>query len=435
MRGAIAIVAMLTLSGAARPIDAYRDVRRELIAKYPDWMSGNESRDFAKTLNRVWSIVGEWTAAYLSAHPGATAKDLAAAVEELNGSECAKEGGPCGIYRLTAEAIRLGDGTFVVTAGYPQSGTFFVVGKSGVLWNIKAVAARHYARRDEIAYWAWIGFGWGDGPMISLRLGSLPPTRGGNPRFYVDGEGAAAAGGTYRKQIGIWAWDGRAARPQFIRSYSVSVETHPLELTDGVFRIPIKGDFKTFFSSGGSPEPEVIWTLQVTPDGVHDLGKKHVVPELQRVDELFDRILRGRSTKDLASPRVVATLRKLFDGAEAGSRMGMLGTWSVKANILEFQADGLDCTPLLFTVEKRAKGHYFSDVRTNCPRKTSKRVAPSVDSMPRGERSWRTLPSASRNARATSSPPPASPARMRCRTSLRAAPPSSARSSPTATPR
>ena len=63
MRGAIAIVAMLTLSGSARPIDAYRDVRRELVAKYPDWMSGNESRDFAKTLNRVWSIVGEWTAA------------------------------------------------------------------------------------------------------------------------------------------------------------------------------------------------------------------------------------------------------------------------------------------------------------------------------------------------------------------------------------
>src|SRR5436305_1467916 len=83
-------------------------------------------------------------------------------------------------------------------------------------------SARHYARRDEIGYWAWIEFPWGDGPMVG-RVAPLPAARNGHPRFYVDGEGAAAAGGTYRKQIGIWEWDGRAATPLFLRSYSTSV--------------------------------------------------------------------------------------------------------------------------------------------------------------------------------------------------------------------
>jgi hypothetical protein len=365
MRGVIAIAAMLSLSGAARPIDAYRDVRSELVANYPNWLDAARSPQFAKTLNRVWPIVGDWMAAVLREQPGATAQELAASVAELNGAEFADADGPCGSYRLEAQAIPLGGGTFAVSVAYPQSGTFFVVDKTGVRWNIKDLAARHYARRDEIGYWAWIGFPWGDGPMIG-RVEALPPERNGHPRFYVDGVGAAAAGGTYRKQIGIWEWDGRAAKPLFIRSYWVSFDTPAIELADGMLRIPFKGSYKSFSSCGGCPEPVIVWTLQVTPDGVRDLGKKHLVPELQRLDELIDRVLRGRSTKDLAAPRVAATLRKLLAGAEAGSALGMIGPWSVTGNTLAFEADELECAPLRFTMEKRASGIYFSDVATNC---------------------------------------------------------------------
>ena len=83
MRGAVAVLVlgvMLSVSGPARPIDAYRDVRRGLVSRYPDWMRASERPDFAKALNRVWPIVGEWTASYLNSHPGASAKELAAGV-------------------------------------------------------------------------------------------------------------------------------------------------------------------------------------------------------------------------------------------------------------------------------------------------------------------------------------------------------------------
>ena len=197
------------------------------------------------------------------------------------------------------------------------------------------------------------------------HLGSLAPTRGGHARFYVDGHTGTMGGGTFRKQISIWEWDGRIATPQFIRSYFISFDTGRNEFADGMLRIPIKGDYKSFFSCGGCPEPEIVWTLQVTPDGVRDLGKKHVVPELQQADELFDRLLHGRSTRDLASPRVAAKLRKLVDyGPDPGlHQLGMLMEWHVTADGLELLVDDVDCGPLRFRIEKRARGLYFSDVQ------------------------------------------------------------------------
>lgn len=346
---------------AASLSGSYGELRHQLMTQYPDWVAAARSPEFAKSLNRAWPLVGEASAAYLRTHPAATAKDLAAAVQQLNGAKCSQKDEPCRSYTLTADAVPLGNGTFVVLASYPQSAAFFVVSKSGVLWNIKDVAARHYAKRDEIGYWAWIEFPFGDGPMIG-RIGSLPPTRSGHPRFYVDGQGAALAGGTYRQQISVWEWEGRTAVPEIIQSYWVSVQTDPNELRNGEFRIPIKGTYKTFYSCGQCAEPRVVWTLQVTPDGVRDLGKKHVVPELQQLDELFDRVLHGRSTRELASPRVAAALRKNFAGVH--DRLGMLGSWSVKGTVFDFQFDSDDvrCGNLRFTVEKRPNGLYFSDV-------------------------------------------------------------------------
>lgn len=345
---------------AASLSGSYSHVRHQLMTQCPDWVIAARSPDFAKSLNRIWPIVGEWSASYLRTHPAATAKDLAAAVKQLNGAKCAKNDEPCLSYELAADAVPLGHDTFAVLASYPQSATFFVVAKSGVLWNIKDVAVQHYAKRDEIGYWVWIEFPFGDGPMIG-RIGPLPPTRSGHARFYVNGEGAALAGGTYRKQISVWEWDGHTAVPEVIKSYWVSVQTDANELTNGEFRIPMKGQYKTFYSCGQCPEPRVTWTLRVTPDGVRDLGRKHAVPELQRLDELFARFLHRRSTSDLASPRVAAALHKYLSDAE-GDSLGMLGSWGLEANTLEFAADHLDCGRLRFTVETRPKGLYFSNV-------------------------------------------------------------------------
>jgi hypothetical protein len=362
----LAAIALLFLSGSPQPPPtAYRDFRRQLIAQYPDWQRASEKPAFAKALNRAWRMVGDSTAEYLHSHPEASAKEIAAAVEALNGGKCAENDDPCASYQLEAEALPLG-GAFVVSATYPQGGTFFVVDSTGVRWNIKDMAARHYAKRDEIGKWAWIGFGWGEGPLIP-RLRPLAPMRNGHPRFCVDADTGTAIGGTFARQISVWEWTGREALPQFIRSYSISFETGAIEVKDDAIRIPIKGDYKTFYSCGQCVEPKVIWTLRITPDGVRDAGKTHVVPELEKVDELFDRILRKKSTKDLAAPRVATALRKLLAGFEPGD-IGMLGEWHVTdengRHVLQFLADNIDCGPWRFEMERRAGGLYFLDVQT-----------------------------------------------------------------------
>lgn len=356
-------------------IDAYRDLRRELMTKYPDWNRASLTPDFAKALNRGWRMVGNVAAEYLRAHPDADAKELAAAVETLNGGTCPENDEVASTYELAAEALPLGGGAFVVSATYAYVGTFFIIDSSGMRWSIKDVAARHYAKRDEIGKWAWIGFGWGDGPLIP-QLRPLPATRDGHPRFAVDANTGTMIGGTYAQQISVWEWTGRAVRPQFIRSYWISFETGAVEVKANAIRIPIKGSYKTLHSCGQCVEPVVIWTLRVTPDGVRDAGKVHVVRELETVDELFDRVVHGKSTKELAAPRVAATLHRLMgDAGPDGYSLGMF-EWHIREDsgrrVLELLADEMECGPWRFEVQRRAGGTYFSDVR----------IAERCDSLP-----------------------------------------------------
>lgn len=289
---------------------------------------------------------------FLNAQPTATADALVQEVERLDPDQ------------LTATAVQLSDGvhaTYAVSVAFPQNGTFFVVarndtGRFAVRWNVKDVAARRQSDDDEIGQWSRMDFAWGYGPLRG-EIGRLPPSRTGEPRFYVDAEGAAPAGGTWNKQLSIWEWNGQEALPLLARSYAVSVDTGPVVLDGATLVIPTKDSYKTFYSCGQCPEPQVLWTVQVTPDGVRDLGKKHVTPELQIVDELFDRVLRGKRSGDIASARAAATLRRVMDELDLpkeASPLGMLSHWQItKANgrrVLEFAADHLPCRTLQFVM-------------------------------------------------------------------------------------
>jgi hypothetical protein len=289
-----------------------------------------------------WPEVGKQVAAYLDAHPNAAANDVAKSVKGV-----------------TTGALQLDRATWLVSAEYPKNGTFFVVTRGGVLWDIKPLAQRHLAKRDEIGKWAWTGGGWGDGPLLP-SIGAARASRSGHPRFYVDATADTDAGGTYAKQISVWEWNGREAVPLLIKSYATSIETGPDVLTSDLLTIRTKGSYKAFYSCGACVEPEQLWRISITPDGVRDLGRTDVVPELRRFDELVDRVIHHRSTAALATTAVVKLVRSRLDG----DTLGMLGDFHVSRSghggVLYFDSDLLEGHALRLEIDGRPGKPYFT---------------------------------------------------------------------------
>jgi hypothetical protein len=143
-----------------------------------------------------------------------------------------------------------------------------------VQWDIQSAAQSHVAERDEIGNWA------GDSPLLPA-IGIATPSRDGHPRFYVNAT-AAEGGGTYARQISVWEWNGREALPLFIKTFPASVETGADDLRPGLLTLHTKGTFKTFFSCGTCAEPEMLWRIEITPDGIRHLDAKDLVPELRQ---------------------------------------------------------------------------------------------------------------------------------------------------------
>jgi hypothetical protein len=351
---------------------SYQRARRELTTHYADWMEAADAPAFPRALNRAWWIAGEWAAAFLNAHPRATARQLAGAIVALDPPRrCADADGPCfDEYHLCAHAVRLDEDrgeAYAVDVNYPRSGTFFVIARDGrgpfhVAWTIKDLADRHYALRDDIGKWAWVDFPWNDGPLIGT-VGALPKSGPGQGRFYVDASAAPLGGGTYPNQISIWEWNGREAVPLFVESYSVSFDTSPLAVHGGLLEIQTKGDYKQLSSCGMCPEPRVHWRLMVGPYGVRDLGRRHLVPELEQVDELWDRLVRGKPADTIAAPSVSRALEPLIREMRADAHsdrdlsLGMLGDWKVTTkngrSRIDLDTDHLICNSLHFEAEPR----------------------------------------------------------------------------------
>jgi hypothetical protein len=201
----------------------------------------------------------------------------------------------------------------------------------------------------------------------------LPPTNRGDPRFLIDAM-AFTRRSEFSKQVSIWEWNGQEAIPLLIKTYRSTINTGEIGFDGTLLRIPTKEDYKTFFSSSMSSEAKVIWTVKVTPKGIEDLGKTHEDPELQWVDELWNRLLSGKNAEDLASSQVIGILKQIIREEKIDDSLGMLGSWKVekrrKDTILRFTADDLVYRYLYFKIEKRNNRPYFSKIRVcdNCER-------------------------------------------------------------------
>jgi hypothetical protein len=326
-------------------------------------------------LARQWSLAGEWVAAWLDAHPSSGADGVKTAIAGLMPSE-------------TPRYLVLNDAAFLVAA--PSSiGNVFIVAKTGDRYRLAWSTAQRQVASGKTAeilaawrpenarqgrrgpYWTASGKA---GPVIP-HLGSLPTDAKGRARFYIDGWYQQGAGGTVGAQISLWVWDGIIARAQITRDYTLMVaQTDGTRIEGDLLKVQQKKSFRTFFSCGQCEERQTDWIVRVTPEGMKELGERSVVPELDAVDEFFDRLIHGKSAADVATPAAIQAATKIVREARAERSdeewkkfptLGMIGrstiTKEAGEEILCLETD--DTGAHVFTLKPIRNGYFIGEVK------------------------------------------------------------------------
>src|SRR6478672_9291988 len=118
----------------------------------------------ARAIGRLWELLQQGTAAYLNAHPKASARevqaDLAIRVKEDD---------------QTPSAVRLGGDAVVVSAMWGFYGDAFIVSRApgepyAVTWDLRALAAKG-PPDGELAAWSYADPGVHSGPLGGVVLG------------------------------------------------------------------------------------------------------------------------------------------------------------------------------------------------------------------------------------------------------------------------
>jgi hypothetical protein len=332
-----------------------------------------------KLLARQWSLAGEWVAAWLTAHPHAGAEGVKDALAELAPSSAP-------VYLV------LNATTFLVVAPSPI-GNVFVVSKSGDDYRLAWSTAQRQRATGQSAEMlaAWLAenarydgrgrLNWTSsisvGPL-DPELGLLPSDGKGHPRFYIEGTYAEEAGGSAGEQISLWAWDGVTAHLQLSRIYTIALDqTVGARMEGDLLKVQQKKFFRTFFSADPEPERQTDWIVRIAPDGMKELGEKSAVPELDAVDELFYRVINGKSATDIAAPAAVEAAKGIVDCARTGEsekewkefpNLGMIERWSVTKNkggeVLCLAL--IDCGAHKFELRPAGGGFFITDItKTN----------------------------------------------------------------------
>jgi hypothetical protein len=333
-------------------------------------------------LARQWSLAGEWVAAWLNAHPHAGAEGVKAAVAKLANLSVSQRSW---LAPSSPEYLELNATTFLVVA--PSAiGNVFIVSKSGddyrVAWSSAQVQEASGESAKVLADWRAENAHPGVGSVQPARLAILPADAKGHPRFYIVGNYAQGEVGTFGEQISLWVWDGVTARPQLTRIYAVYADQDVgTRMEDDLLKVQQKKRFRAFYSSEDSAERQTDWIVRITPDGMKELGEKSLVPELDVVDELFYRVINGKSASDIASPAAVRAAKSIVDDAREGESekqwkefpmLGMIMQLSVTNN----NDDKVVCLALdaganVFKLRPAGTGLFITEIaKTNdsCPK-------------------------------------------------------------------
>lgn len=286
------------------------------------------------------------------------------------------------------DIIRIGKDLYVFAVATETGGTVLVIGRQGgqfaQLWTLAAASVtRQQDPKDLIGAWLPDRTGivcrnggsphnpGSCGPLYS-ELGLLPPDAEGRPRFYIDAGYEQLMGATIGKQTSIWRWDGDHAELLWINFYDFMIDQAAGTTFDndkGTLHIGEKSEFKTMSSCGSCIDRPLDHSVLVTKSGIEDLGVRSFAPELDRVDDLFDRLQTRRSTIGIAAPQVISFLKRGVVQAERNSKkidpkwfsVGMIGSSSVKLTgsgaTVCLEPDELGT--LYFVLKRTVDGGYF----------------------------------------------------------------------------
>lgn len=372
---------------AATPAEQFRTAYAQWTAHRPDGMTwDDDSATAVQALNTMWSTAAQVGVDFLATQKSATAQELSKELSSLRPEADPKIAPP-----LSTSTLEIRPGFFLLAFDCYPAGTVFAIARqtqgAAVIWAISQGGAQTNDPRHLLASWHASRAGNSCvnsnkyasgicGPMTSVSLGSLPPNRSGDARFFIKATYSKDMGGTLDQQISIWSLKDQIPELDWINLYAEGGDDEAvpngIEFKDGMLLIAEKHEFDTFPSCGSCSGRQRIHRIRVTPDGVQDDGLRSVHPELDILDNLFRKIAKRQTATGLASEQVVNFLRPQLLTAERQSHevdpnwfsVGMLigFTFSPGAKIssLCFQSDELG--PLEFTFLRTADSYFVSHV-------------------------------------------------------------------------
>jgi hypothetical protein len=325
-KGILVTAAWPAAAGAIPLAQAAAEVRAAWAAldKHQDgfWLDTQPSS--AALLDRWYSALRAWSAVEIESGRATTLDADAAGLDKAFG----------------AKAFPLGGGAWLVAAGNGSFGTVFALKpQAGHLAEAWSLAAPQPGRYPALAAWRanrsrpLCEGQEGCGPLTaSVQL--LPAEADGSARFLVLGTYTFPMGATVGGHLSVWRWRPAGAEPLLVKTFGFMIDDAALLPIEGsLLRLRAKDGWKHLFACGGCSGRQVEWRWRLAGKSVESLGSRSLVPELDLVDSLIDRIAAKRKAADLAEPAAVQAVRRLLEGnGDPGpigtSPGGMLNGWT-----------------------------------------------------------------------------------------------------------
>jgi hypothetical protein len=271
----------------------------------------NDDPKAAQLLSWAWKLLAQSAALRLSVQH-VTKLDVEMTLTDLG----------CPGPEIDCDVVPLSDGVFLILSYLRDSevSSFFILdcrdrSRPPVAWNLEEFAESHRHENRHLQDWTaqrWYG-DW-SGYHVT-RASQLPDDQDGRRRFYIMAM-HAGQGMTVAAQLSVWAWDGREAALLVAGEYALMLDSDAdIALDEGILKVPTKEDFRTFSTNRASEEPRGVWPIRISPNGVEDLGPRHLVRELRLIDDLFYRVQRRQPATDIAAPSVISYLRRVIPDA------------------------------------------------------------------------------------------------------------------------
>lgn len=362
------------------------DAAEEILSACKDCLGINVPKSNLGALDDLWTAAQDLAVEYYNSHPHASPEHVD-----------------------TGKSLALGPDLYAESAQYDEIGNVFLVGKRNgryaVVWDIRHLPKQDTTRFPVLAGWSLEAARdtcreqtpdnlWDSCGPLHGYFGRLPPDASGQIRFYVAAT-FAQEGSTLGAQLSIWSWNGEAAKPLLAKDYSYMMEDVDNHFDGNVLHIREKEEYRTVFVTEPEVGRQMDWKIRITPEGIEDIGATPIAPEMDFVDLLLWKMMRGEPISTLISPKAERMVKQALaqaateesqaagKDAEVTAVKAMVQQWAeISANSqfplgelwghgvqrkgdtasVCFHADAVG--PLLFKLKRNAGSYFVTQVST-----------------------------------------------------------------------